>query len=141
MSHSTATAALLCVLLSILLGASGFSTSFTKTAPTHSVHSVASAYKTSKPFHQRQRQTQMQLQMAGADVVSADVSEDLSVKDVVDISAIKEGIKALTTLNGSDVRVGIIMARWNAGTYICLLILFSYYICLLILLSYSITVF
>lgn len=30
------------------------------------------------------------------------------------ISAIKEGIKFPTSLNGSDVRVGIIMARWNA---------------------------
>jgi len=33
--------------------------------------------------------------------------------DSVDISAVKEGIKQIANLNGSDVRVGIIMARWN----------------------------
>ena len=32
----------------------------------------------------------------------------------VDMSVIKEGIKPLLNINGSDVRVGIIMARWNA---------------------------
>lgn len=31
-----------------------------------------------------------------------------------DMSLFKEGIKFPTSLNGSDVRVGIIMARWNA---------------------------
>ena len=31
-----------------------------------------------------------------------------------DMSLIKEGIKSVSNLNGSDVRVGIIMARWNA---------------------------
>jgi len=30
------------------------------------------------------------------------------------ISSLKEGIEILKNLNGSDVRVGIIMARWNA---------------------------
>lgn len=30
------------------------------------------------------------------------------------ISLLKEGIKFPTNLNGSDVRVGIIMARWNS---------------------------
>lgn len=36
------------------------------------------------------------------------ISEDSAM------SMIKEGIKFPTTLNGSDVRIGIIMARWNA---------------------------
>ena len=36
------------------------------------------------------------------------------IEDVPDISPFKEGIKFPTSLNGSDVRVGIIMARWNA---------------------------
>lgn len=31
-----------------------------------------------------------------------------------DMSVIKEGIKPLSSINGSDVRVGIIMARWNS---------------------------
>lgn len=31
-----------------------------------------------------------------------------------DMSSIKEGMLAPVNLNGSDVRVGIIMARWNA---------------------------
>ena len=31
-----------------------------------------------------------------------------------DVSAVKEGLKYAADLNGSDVRVGIIMARWNA---------------------------
>lgn len=31
-----------------------------------------------------------------------------------DVSAVKEGLKYVADLNGSDVRVGIIMARWNA---------------------------
>ena len=38
-----------------------------------------------------------------------------------EISTVKEGIMFPTTLNGTDVRVGIIMARWNndiiAGLY------------------------
>ena len=36
------------------------------------------------------------------------------VEELPDISPYKEGIKFPTSLNGSDVRVGIIMARWNA---------------------------
>eukprot|EP01038_Epipyxis_sp_PR26KG_P007830 gene7830-10636_t len=40
--------------------------------------------------------------------------EVTTIADDPQISLIKEGIKFPTSLNGSDVRVGIIMARWNA---------------------------
>jgi hypothetical protein len=36
------------------------------------------------------------------------------IDDTPEMSLFKEGIKFPTNLNGSDVRVGIIMARWNA---------------------------
>jgi len=36
------------------------------------------------------------------------------IEEDAEISPFKEGISFPTTLNGSDVRVGIIMARWNA---------------------------
>ena len=39
---------------------------------------------------------------------------DLDEADSPEMSIFKEGIKFPTSLNGSDVRVGIIMARWNA---------------------------
>ena len=43
-------------------------------------------------------------------------TETLSVNTALapDISNFKEGIKFTSQLNGSDVRVGIIMAKWNA---------------------------
>ena len=43
-------------------------------------------------------------------------TETLSVDTALapDISNFKEGIKFTSQLNGSDVRVGIIMAKWNA---------------------------
>ena len=56
--------------------------------------------------------------------VSMEADADTAVPDDVDaatdapplssISSLKEGLELLKNLNGSDVRVGIIMARWNA---------------------------
>lgn len=43
-----------------------------------------------------------------------DSQEALAALIEADMSVIKEGIKPLGNINGSDVRVGIIMARWNA---------------------------
>mmetsp|Transcript_30557 Transcript_30557/g.65852 ORF Transcript_30557/g.65852 Transcript_30557/m.65852 type:complete len:257 (-) Transcript_30557:1446-2216(-) len=88
MSYSTA-ALLSLVLATYVLCACGFaSVSYGKTARAPSAASGLFS-QTSRPF-----------QMAADDVAS--------------VSPVKEGIKPLPTLNGSDVRVGIIMARWNA---------------------------
>ncbi|RYH21195.1 hypothetical protein EON65_21265 [archaeon] len=38
----------------------------------------------------------------------------ISEPEIPQVSLIKEGVKFPTTFNGTNVRVGIIMARWNA---------------------------
>jgi len=43
-----------------------------------------------------------------------EVDAAIDASPLSSISSLKEGIELLKNLNGSDVRVGIIMARWNA---------------------------
>jgi 6,7-dimethyl-8-ribityllumazine synthase len=89
---NTLTAALVALLLSMCVLASlGFTSSV-----------AGRGMRASGLFHQAAKS----MRMSGDAVPVVPVA--------VDISAVKEGIKQLTNLNGSDVRVGIIMARWNA---------------------------
>lgn len=95
---------------------------------------LGNAFATSRAFRvHRQGQTRnlQSVQMSSAEMQSmpaisplltsySDEEDDDQAQQALatvieaDMSVIKEGIKPLCNVNGSDVRVGIIMARWNA---------------------------
>mmetsp|Transcript_31780 Transcript_31780/g.53608 ORF Transcript_31780/g.53608 Transcript_31780/m.53608 type:complete len:277 (-) Transcript_31780:427-1257(-) len=94
----------------IVLFATAFSfTSFFGPVTTTSVGTSKSPFhQTSLALRRANKKRDMQM-LFGSDQKSASVPLGTG-----DISAIKEGIKPPENLNGSDVRVGIIMSRWNA---------------------------
>jgi len=62
------------------------------------------------------RRCEAMVSMAVDDAVPGpeEVDAAIDASPLNSISSLKEGIELLKNLNGSDVRVGIIMARWNA---------------------------
>ena len=67
----------------------------------------------SLPFHGNR----LQVISMNANAVGEEISEEVAEAvepPLSSISSVKEGFELPKHLNGSDVRVGIIMARWNA---------------------------
>lgn len=77
------------------------------------LHSTALLYRRAKLSDEGEEEQPDEEAEPTTDDAVSDISDD--AKPIEEqISLLKEGIKFPTNLNGSDVRVGIIMARWNA---------------------------